>query len=60
TVTPFAGAKAFHEAMLKAGNRCELDINEGGTHGYLMRDKALYDDTMAKTDVFLKSLGLLK
>ncbi|MGV3662038.1 MAG: alpha/beta hydrolase [Prosthecobacter sp.] len=60
TVTPFAGAKAFHEAMLRAGNRCELDINEGGTHGYLMRDKALYDDTMAKTDVFLKSLGLLK
>jgi dienelactone hydrolase len=58
TVTPFAGAKTFHEAMLKAGNRCELDINEGGAHGYLMRDKALFDDTMKKTDVFLKSLGL--
>lgn len=60
TVTPFAGAKAFQEAMLKAGNRCELDINEGGVHGYLMRNKTLYDDTMGKTDVFLKSLGLLK
>lgn len=59
TVTPFAGAKAFHEAMLKAGNRCELDINEGGAHGYLMRSKALHDDTLQKTDVFLKSLGLL-
>lgn len=59
TVTPFAGAKTFHEAMLKAGNRCELDINEGGAHGYLMRDKALFDDTMKKTDAFLKSLGLL-
>lgn len=59
TVTPFAGAKAFHEAMLKAGNRCELDVNEGGVHGYLMRDKGLYDDTMQKTDVFLKSLELL-
>ena len=59
TVTPFAGAKTFHEAMLKAGNRCELDINEGGVHGYLMRDKALFDDTMKKTDAFLKSLGLL-
>ena len=59
TVTPFAGAKIFHEAMLKAGNRCELDINEGGAHGYLMRDKALFDDTMKKTDAFLKSLGLL-
>jgi acetyl esterase len=59
TVTPFDGAKAFHEAMLKAGNRSELDVNEGGAHGYLMRDKALFDDTMKKTDVFLKSLGLL-
>jgi acetyl esterase len=60
TVTPFAGAKTFHEAMLKAGNRCELDVNEGGAHGYLMRDKALFDDTMKKTDAFLKSLGLLQ
>jgi acetyl esterase len=59
TVTPFAGAKTFHEAMLKAGNRSELDVNEGGVHGYLMRDKALFDDTMKKTDAFLKSLGLL-
>lgn len=59
TVTPFTGAKAFHEAMLKAGNHCELDVNEGGAHGYLMRDKALFDDTMKKTDAFLKSLGLL-
>jgi len=60
TVTPFAGAKAFHEAMLKAGNRSELDVNNGGAHGYLMRDKVLFDDTMKKTDAFLKSLGLLQ
>ena len=60
TVTPFAGAKAFHEAMLKAGNRSELDVNDGGVHGYLMRDKVLFDDTMKKTDAFLKSLGLLQ
>ena len=59
TVTPFAGAKPFHEAMLKAGNRCELDINKGGVHGYLMRDQALLDDTLAKSDVFLRSLGLV-
>lgn len=60
TVTPFAGAKTFHDAMLKAGNRSELDINEGGVHGYLMRERALFDDTMRKTDTFLKSLGLLQ
>jgi acetyl esterase len=60
TVTPFVGAKIFHEAMLKAGNRCELDVNEGGAHGYLMRDQFLFDETLRKTDTFLKSLGLLK
>lgn len=59
TVTPFAGAKAFHEAMLKAGNRCELDIHPGGVHGYLMRDEKLFTDTLHKSDVFLRSLGLL-
>ena len=60
TVTPFAGARLFHEAMLKAGNRSELDVNEGGVHGYLMRDATLFAETLNKTDVFLKSLGLLK
>lgn len=58
TATPFKGAKAFHEAMLKAGNRCELDVNEGGVHGYLMRTRELFDDTMRKTEVFLTSIGM--
>ena len=56
--TPFAGAKAFHEEMIKAGNRCELDVNEGGQHGYLMRRQELFDDTMKKTEAFLASLKL--
>jgi acetyl esterase/lipase len=59
TVTPFKGAKAFHEAMLKAGNRCELDVNEGGKHGYLMFDRALYQDTLRKTEAFLARLKLV-
>lgn len=59
TVTPFAGAKDFQAAMQKAGNRCELDINEGGRHGYLMFDQDLYLDTLKKTESFLASLGLL-
>lgn len=57
TVTPFAGAKQFSEAMLKLGNRCELVINEGGAHGYLMRERSLFDDALQKTDAFLASLG---
>jgi acetyl esterase len=59
TVTPFAGAKAFHEAMLKAGNTSVLDVHEGGVHGYLMREEALLQDTFRKTDAFLKKIGLL-
>lgn len=59
TVTPFKGAQAFHEAMLKAGNRSELVINEGGVHGYLMRSQALYEECLKKSDTFLTSLGLL-
>lgn len=59
TVTPFIGAKTFHEAMLKAGNRSELVINDDGVHGYLMRDEVLLDDTLTRSDAFLKSLHLL-
>ena len=59
TTTPFKGAQTFHEAMLKAGNRSELTIHEGGDHGYLMRTQPLFDECLAKTDAFLKSLSLL-
>ncbi|MFN7562658.1 MAG: alpha/beta hydrolase, partial [Prosthecobacter sp.] len=57
--TPFKGAQIFHDAMLKAGNRSELVIHEGGDHGYLMRTQTLFDECLAKTDAFLKSLSLL-
>lgn len=59
TTTPFKGAQIFHDAMLKVGNRSELVVNEGGAHGYLMRTQPLYDECLAKTDAFLKSLSLL-
>lgn len=57
TTTPFKGAKAFDEAMRKAGNRCELIVNEGGKHGYLMFDPKLFAESMQRTEEFLKSLG---
>lgn len=60
TVTPFAGAKAFHEAMLQAGNHCELDVHPGGVHGYLMFDRELYLDMLRKTEAFLRSLPQLQ
>jgi acetyl esterase len=57
--TPFKGAQIFHDAMVKAGNRSELVVNEGGVHGYLMRTQPLFEECLAKSDVFLKSLSLL-
>ncbi len=60
TVTPFKGAQMFHDAMLKAGNRSELVVNEGGAHGYLMRTQPLYDECLGKSDAFLSSLRLLE
>lgn len=59
SVTPFAGAKAFHDAMLKAGNRCELVVDDGGAHGYLYRDREHYEDGLRKTQAFLASLGIV-
>ncbi|MBC8356168.1 MAG: alpha/beta hydrolase [Planctomycetes bacterium] len=60
TVTPFPGALSFRNAMLKAGNECELDVHPDGKHGYLMFDHDLYLDTLRKTDAFLKAHGLLQ
>lgn len=59
TVTPFAGAKRFDERMKAAGNRCELVVHEGGVHGYFLYDRELYDAAVARTEEFLRSLGLL-
>lgn len=60
TTTPFAGVQAFRDVMLKAGNRIELVVNEGGQHGYLMYDRSLYEETLHKTEIFLTSIGLLE
>jgi hypothetical protein len=45
--------------MQQAGNRCDLEVNEGGRHGYLMFDRELYEATLTKTEKFLASLDLL-
>jgi acetyl esterase/lipase len=57
TVTPYQGAKAFYQAMIKAGNHCELHSNKGGIHGYMMFEKKYYKEAMSETSTFLKSLN---
>ncbi len=54
TTTPFKGAKRFQDEMRQAGNHCELEVNEGGAHGYLLLERAVYEEALAKTEAFLK------
>jgi acetyl esterase/lipase len=60
TVTPYAGAVAFRDAMQAAGNHCELVSHPGGKHGYLMSDEALWRKTMEQTEQFLRAQAVLK
>ena len=53
TVTPFAGAKLFHQRMIEAGNSCELIAHEGGRHGYFIFDLELFSEAMQQTETFL-------
>lgn len=59
TVTPYKGAKLFTEAMVQAKNHCELVTNEGGAHGYLMREKGLLEETLQRTEQFLVQQGFV-
>jgi acetyl esterase/lipase len=62
TTIPFASAQAFADAMKKAGNRCELIGYDGQSHGffnYKPGGNPFYDQTVAKMDEFLVSLGWL-
>lgn len=57
--TPYAGAKAFTEAMVATGNRCDLITEPGAGHTYLMFEKGVFEQTLKRTDDFLVSLKLL-
>ena len=56
TVTPFAGAKLFHERMKDTGNDCELITGKGG-HGYFTYEQEPLDEAMAQVDKWLKARG---
>lgn len=57
---PFKGAKLFHEEMLEAENVSQLEVTEGGGHGYLIFDKDIYLDSLDKAEKFLKANGILE
>jgi len=58
---PYRTVEAFTEAMVKAGNRCELKGYEGQGHGFFnfKRKDGKYDEIVKEMDAFLDSLGYL-
>lgn len=58
TTAPVVGAKAFAEAMVKAGNKCELILNDRGGHSYMMRTEPLFLEAMRQTSDFLAKCGI--
>lgn len=63
TTVPFKQAEEFARRMKEAGNRCDLEGYEGQPHGFFnfgRNENKFYNDTLAKSDAFLVSLGWLK
>ncbi len=56
---PFKGAEAFHEAMLKAGNRCDFIVGPGGGHGFVTQGPEKYATGIAQIQAFLESVKIL-
>lgn len=57
------GNREFHEKMQAAGNRCELDLYDGRSHGFFnygRGNNADFKATTASMDRFLTSLGYLQ
>jgi len=54
---PFAGARAFHEAMRQAKNECEFVIGPNGGHGFAMNEATAYLDALQRIEAFLIPLG---
>ena len=58
-VTPYVGAKKFHELSSANGNRVKLITQPGGRHGYIIFDRRHYDRSLMQTKEFLERLELL-
>lgn len=55
---PVETAESFQKKMTKLGVRCDLELYEDQPHGFF--NKAKYDETLARMEKFLTSLGYLK
>ena len=57
TVTPFAGRRRSATPCSRPATAANSCATEGAAHGYLMRDRELYEQTLRQTEAFLASLG---
>lgn len=60
---PVATAEKYKEKMEALGNRCDVHIYEGQTHGFFNKQKdsdEYYVKTVHQADLFLQSIGFLK
>ena len=53
-VTPYVGAKQFHDLSVSAGNSNTLITHPGGRHGYIIFDRAEYDRGLTQMEEFLE------
>ena len=56
-VTPYPGAKSFHDQSLAAGNTSVLVTHPGGRHGYIIFDPDEYDRALSQMAEFLSEQG---
>lgn len=57
---PVATAQKFKQDMEAVGSRCDLFLYEGQKHGFFnFRNSEYYQKTLAETEKFLRSLGVI-
>jgi acetyl esterase/lipase len=59
TVTPYIGARSFHDQSIAAGNTSTLITHPGGRHGYIIFDRDEYDHALMQMREFLRQQRLL-
>jgi acetyl esterase/lipase len=58
-VTPYVGAKTFHDLSVAAGNTSTLITFPGGRHGYIIFDRSEYNRALMQMKEFLGQQRLL-
>ncbi len=55
--TPYAGARAFRDAMVQSGNACTLETKEGAAHTYTFKDADDFQQSLRIMERFFATLG---